>query len=865
MAITVDWPNKIINVPRNDLILIQSVPTEIREIDMNSLRLILKDLEDDEEGMPWVDTHRHVAPINVGGVTLARVVEIINGYTVTFEDGQYAVNLKGANTNLADVTNVNQVSVRSSNSAGLQDLSTLLANAYSDTVVVDPLLGQPGTDIPIGTRATPVSNLADALVIAGKIGVNRITMRRSMTIADHDFSQGFEFVGDNAVVVTATLASSANLTNCTFKNLTITGILDGNTVIRECSVYNLTYFDGFLWQCALSGYITLMPGSQASIAECFSNVAGGGPGQTPVMDMGGSGSLALRSYVGGLEIRNYDGSNGAAVSIDIESGRLIVHNTVTAGDIYVRGLAIVEDNSTGTAVVHDQTVIKNIQSAGYANGSIWVDTENGHAGAEPFTNGLADHPVDNWSDALTLSALLGIRRFQMALDTTITLSGDSSELELIGRHWYLNLNGQTVNDLYVEGASVAGVGVVTDDGPHFRDCEIGVRGPITVGESTFNNCGFSQLTMTTGAYGIIDGYSMIPGQSAPVFDFGGGVGTIDAFFRRWSGGAVLNNLASGDTVSLDAVSGGNATLNGADAVVSVRGMIRVVNNLTGTPTVTETQALNTTKLAGASDLAAVKAKTDQLDFVGGDVKATLDGEAVGVDLSGLNDLSAAEVRAEVDAGLAAYDAATAADLAAAVDPLATTAELTAAVDPLSTTSELEAAVAPLATAAGLAAAVDPLATTAELTAAVAPLATAAGLAAAVDPLVTTSELAAAVAPLATSAQISALNNLSAGQVWAAAERTLTDKVGYTLTSDERAAIAAAVEAAILNEADGRAVIAAIAAAIDDVVDEDALVAAIRADLERDGGALDVIHDNQAVINDGVKKASKSIPHSTNVV
>jgi len=46
------------------------------------------------------------------------VVEIINGYTVTFEDGQYRVTLLGANSNVADVTNVNQVSIQPNNSAG---------------------------------------------------------------------------------------------------------------------------------------------------------------------------------------------------------------------------------------------------------------------------------------------------------------------------------------------------------------------------------------------------------------------------------------------------------------------------------------------------------------------------------------------------------------------------------------------------------------------------------------------------------------------------------------------------------------------------------------------------------------------------
>jgi hypothetical protein len=69
--------------------------------------------------MPFLRTHEHFTEIVLSGVTYARVIKIINGYTLTFEDGQYAVNLTGANSNLAEVANVNQVSVRSNNSAGL--------------------------------------------------------------------------------------------------------------------------------------------------------------------------------------------------------------------------------------------------------------------------------------------------------------------------------------------------------------------------------------------------------------------------------------------------------------------------------------------------------------------------------------------------------------------------------------------------------------------------------------------------------------------------------------------------------------------------------------------------------------------------
>ena len=136
MAITVNWSTKVIFIPRADLTLVQSVPFEIRELDLNNFRLTLKALEDDE-GITYEDTHNHNQPVSVGGVTLARVIEIINGYSVTFEDGQYAVNLVGANSNLSDVTNVNQVSVRSSNSAGLTSASAAAISQQNIDDIVD--------------------------------------------------------------------------------------------------------------------------------------------------------------------------------------------------------------------------------------------------------------------------------------------------------------------------------------------------------------------------------------------------------------------------------------------------------------------------------------------------------------------------------------------------------------------------------------------------------------------------------------------------------------------------------------------------------------------------------------------------------
>lgn len=120
MATSIHWPTKVINVLQSDLTLVSGT---LYELDVNALRLELKDLEDSEAGMPYPTTHNHNTELTLSGVTYARSVEIINGYTLTFEDtgSPYTVRCVGANHNLADITNfTSEVSLIVGNSAGLQ-------------------------------------------------------------------------------------------------------------------------------------------------------------------------------------------------------------------------------------------------------------------------------------------------------------------------------------------------------------------------------------------------------------------------------------------------------------------------------------------------------------------------------------------------------------------------------------------------------------------------------------------------------------------------------------------------------------------------------------------------------------------------
>lgn len=114
----INWATRVITIQQSYLTLLSG---SVYELDVNQLRLDLKDLEDSTEGMPYPDTHVHNTQYTISGVTYARAFQIINGYTVTFENTgtPYVVSCTGANHNIADVTNFDGgVSLLPNNSAG---------------------------------------------------------------------------------------------------------------------------------------------------------------------------------------------------------------------------------------------------------------------------------------------------------------------------------------------------------------------------------------------------------------------------------------------------------------------------------------------------------------------------------------------------------------------------------------------------------------------------------------------------------------------------------------------------------------------------------------------------------------------------
>jgi hypothetical protein len=122
MTVSIDYSTRVITVQQGDLTLITGT---LYEHNTETWRQTMNDLMDDEAGIVLPDYAIRNAPVTVAGTTFAQTIEIINGFSIEYDDspGAYSVRLAGSNNNLFDVENgilaQNDVQVIATNSAGL--------------------------------------------------------------------------------------------------------------------------------------------------------------------------------------------------------------------------------------------------------------------------------------------------------------------------------------------------------------------------------------------------------------------------------------------------------------------------------------------------------------------------------------------------------------------------------------------------------------------------------------------------------------------------------------------------------------------------------------------------------------------------
>jgi hypothetical protein len=342
----------------------------------------------------WIDEpdlHKFIFPIvSIGGniVTGGKRIEptffLRNGWQMEPDSANHTCTIYG---NIFHLENLPLVIFPAGNYAIALNLSTTISPDTGNTVVVqraseDMVYGgavtikadsvYTGTEYPIGTRSYPLNNIVDAMTIVAARGFNKLQFIGDFTLDASADVRNMILVGQDPTHTTITIEDAANVQNCIFEDAYVCGVLDGGNIIRCCKVDTISYVNGCIQECVLAdGVITLGGGLEASILNCHAGVAGP---NLPTIDMGGSGqTLDLRNYNGAIKIINKTGVE--LISIDMNSGYLIIDSTVTAGDIYVRGICKIVDNSQGANVIHQAVV--NVDEIADA---VWDDPVAEHTG-----------------------------------------------------------------------------------------------------------------------------------------------------------------------------------------------------------------------------------------------------------------------------------------------------------------------------------------------------------------------------------------------------------------------------------------------------------------------------------------------------
>jgi hypothetical protein len=503
-----------------------------------------------------------------------------------------------------------QVVTTSSSSATLLNQFALEHGSYDGAVWVNPTSPYSGSDFPVGTLLQPVNNMVDALTIATNEGFGVFNILGSITIpAVGDFSNK-AFRGPVSAVP-VTIAAGAMVDNCDYEVLQLSGELGGSSLVRDCLVANITGFNGIMENSVISGSVACAGSNESLFVNCYSSID---VTTLPEIHFGGASGpdIALRGYVGDIKFADLSRPAGK-ISIDFESGDLIVDSTVSSGTVVVRGIGTLTDNSTGNAVVISKILNADNVNNSLFDGGVTVDAISGIPGTE-FPIGTRSNPVSNLADAKIIAANESINEIRFLGNYTFSGADDLNDYVIRGEGPEATLftltSGVTTDNTLFLDADITGVcGGYT----RIRDCEI--KTSLSNIQGLFENCIFR-----VGTYTLIGDNTklfvanncksgVVTGQPQPIFDCNGDGASF--IVRAWSGPyTTRNKTAAVSGICFDFISGKlilDSTITAGH--FPVRGTVYVINNTTGTATV---------------ELEGVGSARQNTDFIWGDPATNFD-------------------------------------------------------------------------------------------------------------------------------------------------------------------------------------------------------------------------------------------------
>lgn len=355
MAITVDYSTApfLITVPQSDLSLITGTQYQLT---VDTFWSLLSDFTDNEQVMAQPVLYSRIPATS----STPSITEIdLDFYRIEFEDGLYSVNIINGNTNIREAEVKNQVSVNTNNTTGFINPVFLESALFQGYVSVDVSSGVSGTGYTssgavIGTEQARVDNMTDALAIAIERGLVKFLFHSDITLSTLDLSAGYNFEASSPSKLIICNAS-AIVDNCSFKQMQLTGELDGFNLAERALLFDCTDLVGFCEAVSFLGNNTVTGAIQ--LINCLSGETGT---SRPSFDIGVN-SFQTVKWSKSIEIRGALAGNVS--SIELQGGTIYIDSSCVGGDIYIRGTPFgIVDNSAAGCTVHDQTESEKVNN-----------------------------------------------------------------------------------------------------------------------------------------------------------------------------------------------------------------------------------------------------------------------------------------------------------------------------------------------------------------------------------------------------------------------------------------------------------------------------------------------------------------------
>ena len=205
-----------------------------------------------------------------------------------------------------------------------------------------------------GGQATPYDNINDAIDKAETDGIDIINL-----IGDITLNRNFKNFTLRGIGLPEVNLNGQNVKNSKFQNVKIKGTYQegSGVIVQESILQNGAYLEGFFENCALGGDLICQDTATVLLKDCVSNIPGTAR-PTISMNSGGTSLLSVRSYNGGLTIKD---CNNAAdrVTVEMNPGSLTFDSSCTNGIMVARGVGKFVDNTAGASVT-DETVNQSI-------------------------------------------------------------------------------------------------------------------------------------------------------------------------------------------------------------------------------------------------------------------------------------------------------------------------------------------------------------------------------------------------------------------------------------------------------------------------------------------------------------------------